>query len=166
MTLATFSRWYPRLFLAVVILFSAVAPRPGPVSAAPTVQSSGMTVLRSTYLASGGDDKMHGIAVGLDDSLYLTGLASSGRGFPETRANQGSCTGDSCMYATFVARIAKELGAFHFSTLFGEIDDSASSRGDIAVDLAGMPISRNDEIRHLPDHQPHSPDDPDQQNSL
>ncbi len=101
------------------------------------IRAGGGDILYSTYLASDYEDRMDGIAVGPDDSLYATGMTSAGRGFPETRANQGTCTGDSCTYSAFVSRIAEDGGAFHFSTLFGEISDSPARRGDIAVDLAG-----------------------------
>ncbi len=85
------------------------------------LDSTGSTLLYSTYLGGSTDDEGFGIAVDNASNAYVTGDTYGNGGFPTKNALQGS-TGSPSAYDAFVAKFTTS-GALVFSTYLGGNQD-------------------------------------------
>jgi hypothetical protein len=112
----------------------AVRPTPGGrIDAFVTKLDPSGSLVYSTYLGGGGDEKGEGIAVDAAGNAYVTGRTASSRDFPTTPgAFQTILDGRS---DAFVAKLNPSGSALVYSTYLGGASDDKGSA--IAVDAAG-----------------------------
>jgi Beta-propeller repeat len=102
------------------------------------LNSTGSTLVFSTYLGGSGTDQVNALALGPDDSIYVAGFTSSSD-FPTTpNAMQTKCDGGVqpfCIGDGFVARLGASGQRLLYSTFVG--GSSYDSAAGIAVDPQG-----------------------------
>ncbi len=96
-------------------------------------------LLYSTYLGGNGDDDAYGIALDGAGNAYVTGATTSSN-FPVSatayqRRYRGACSGGSCAYNAFVAKIAAGGTGLLYATYLGRGGDTEAEA--ITVDGAG-----------------------------